>query len=124
MRTFEGYFKERIDWKFYNYLLDKATKYADEGYNINVSVFVAAKYKDEITYFSEVYDGSVYTGRDIDNGVGHYRGGGLFYDIEIQAPGKDSIIEEYYNEIKHMCVLDNKSKKNLKVKPLNEIIKK
>ena len=42
MNTYQDEFKELIDWKVYNYLLDKLTKYQDIGsFHSYVFIYIA-----------------------------------------------------------------------------------
>ena len=38
MGNTKGGLLDKIDWKFFNFLKDKATKFEDLGYNVNISI--------------------------------------------------------------------------------------
>lgn len=49
--TVEEFYKDKIDWKFYNYLIDKMTVYEDAGYTVIITVCTGGG----IFRFSTVY---------------------------------------------------------------------
>ena len=92
MNKIESFFKDKIDWKFYNFLVDRLTKYEDEtGIKVLVSVCVdkSADFGDGHIIYDpyklEIGDGvSAYM--DVDNinwYVIAYNKNGLFYLVNI-----------------------------------------
>ena len=51
-QSFEEFFKEKIDWKFFNYLVDCMLEYSDVGHFCYAAVYI---YNNELNSFERIY---------------------------------------------------------------------
>jgi len=132
MSRMEAFFKDKIDWKFYNYLIDRLTKYEDKtGNYFSISICVDASkrfingYYIYNTYRLEIGEKSGYDteAMNIDPYVKMYNENGLFYNIELKGENyltydeKIKEIDIVFDYIKDRSIKVNTSISFLVVQP-------
>ncbi len=114
----EEFFKDKIDWKFINYLIDRTTKYEDLGYYVDINVVV--RLSGDINNYSDYY--AIYQINDkyyplisdsfYYNIINYYNKYGIFYEISIYRDSDItdiSVMTNFRNDIKHRCSYINNS---------------
>lgn len=84
----ETYFKDKIDWKRFNSLCDKLTKYEDKGYvvNIRISVYDDSGFTGMEGYYVIYFhynDGGIYIDSLLDQKIQAYKKNGFYYMVKI-----------------------------------------
>ncbi len=82
MLNIESFFKDKIDWKFYNYLIDRFTDYEDLGYVMLIDISVTLNSDDQLIYNSDKRYCS-YSLSYMNLVIKSYNTHGLFYNCYI-----------------------------------------
>ena len=56
MNNYEKFHKDKIDWKFFNYLKDKLIEFQDMGYKFTLCIYAKCKGSNNITSIYAYYD--------------------------------------------------------------------
>lgn len=100
----EVYFRNKIDWKFYNYLEYKLTTIQDSGYESKILVMVS-----DFIYVDYIYTSdnnyADYINSSLEDVINMYNNNGLYYAVSIKSKNTDVIesdkINEYFDTIKN-----------------------
>ena len=76
---FEAYFKDKINWKEFNYITSILTKYEDTGIDFELSVLTYCKYEPICMYNTDI--GFRYVTDDFRSRIKEYEEEGLCYCI-------------------------------------------
>lgn len=105
-----------IDWKFFNYLKDKATEFEDNGCEIHIFVDAKLNHSNhvETIYCYSSTDGEEYynngeTNLNLDNLS-------LLYDIILFNSDKIFNIKDYYMKIKKNCTIIGEDGDSIQIK--------
>ena len=123
MGNTKGGLLDKIDWKFFNFLKDKATKFEDLGYNVNISI-KSSYYKLNDQGFGDKKDVYFYryeNGEDCTNPIlkdefPRAMKGFISYNIKLKLQGTtlhdelvkkmevdENITQQYIEAIKSKC---------------------
>ena len=119
--TFREFFADKIDWKFFNFLMDRTTKYQDIGCSVKVSVLIKngnsvnSEYTKVFCYYSSsnqsVYFDEFYDDKELKVVIPRYEKRGLFYGVSIDALRDDETydyskthyMDEFIEEMSKYC---------------------
>lgn len=128
----KDYFQPRIDWKYYNYLIDKGTEFEDKGYIVIVKICIKSdSYYDD--FFNNVKGFNDNISRAaLSDYKRFYKKNGLYYVVNMYLNEQDAYTEtlslnlsyEYVEKIKNNTSYCNISAKVIYTKPKNKIIMK
>ena len=123
----KGFFESKIDWKFFNFMIDKAIKFEDEGFGVMLSVFTG----DDIVYKHETNKNDRYiTATETKTLIDSFKKNGIVYSIDVFNTISDRSFEweynidktlELYKSVKSRCKFIRFRVKNIQtilVKPL------
>lgn len=114
----DKYIKDKIDWKFVNYISDNLTKFEDEGYNSQVDIEIYDPIQRKVFH---VYRFGCYKGENMGRFITHefvseykplFEMYGLRFNIHIYGDYKSDnyhpqievkLKEELYEKIKNKC---------------------
>ena len=111
MFSTEEKFKNILDWKFINYLVNKITKYEDMGYYVLITVHTSDSFmqgfRDIYTYTNDTTLHNIgyyktYSEQDVNWTYKTYLESGIFYYIDIYDEDRvtnEELCREYGNDI-------------------------
>ena len=105
--SLRGFFEDKINWKFYNYIKDICLKYEDDGKSLNIEVAIlSGKSTYRAVYYYQTGEGESYFAPDnIDYYIDKYKDDGLFYVIGVtfEYDNRDINLDEVYHRISSKC---------------------
>ena len=91
------FFESKIDWKFFNFMIDKALMFEDEGFGVMLYVFTG----DAAIYKYETNKGSRYvTATEPKTLIDSFKKNGIVYSIDVFNMMGDYVFEWEYNSDK------------------------
>jgi len=101
----ENFFKDKINWKFLHFLIDKSTEIEDMGGVVSISACVRNGGINVPFYWQKNEE---YTGH-LESLIEYYKSGkGIYYYIyvyrKVGTYSDAQLTNEYFNKIKNKCV--------------------
>ena len=122
MLSNKEFFNDKIDWKFFNFLLDKATEFEDKDLSFEIRIGMFLNNKLYTIYFYLSDNEPFFNNMKLGDAIEAYEKIGLSYTIYIYNGSlKDPInLELFYEKIKNKCYKDENGyndQTSLTVKP-------